>query len=50
MDKKTRPIYMYVGPLRDHLSSTYRLKVKGWKKISHENGKEIKTCGAVLNI
>ena len=39
MDTKTRPLYML-----SHLKSrnTYRLKVKGWKKIFHANADQKK--------
>ena len=42
MDKKIRPIYML--PIRDpsQIENTYKLKVKGWNKILHANGKEKK--------
>ena len=48
MDKKTRPIYML--PPRTYLRSkdTRRLKLKGWKKIFHANGKEKKAGVAIL--
>ena len=42
MDTKTRPT-------RDPTQrDTYRLKVKGWKKISHANGDQKKARVAVL--
>ena len=40
MDTKTRPIFRP----RD----TYRLKVRGWKKIFHANGNQKKTGVAIL--
>ena len=42
MDTKTRPTYML--SIRDPLQTwdTYRLKVKGWKKIFHANGNQRK--------
>ena len=45
MDTKTRPLYML-----SHLKSrnTYRLKVKGWKKIFHKNGDQKKAGVAIL--
>ena len=42
MDTKIRPLYML--PTRD----TYRLKVKGWKKIFHANGDQKKAGVAIL--
>ena len=50
MDTKTRPIYML--STRDPLfrpRDTYRLKVKGWKKIFHANG-NLKKAGVVILI
>ena len=37
-------------PTRDYLKTrdTYRLKVKGWKKIFHSNGDQNKTGVAIL--
>ena len=49
MDTKTRPLYIYC--LQDtHLETrdTYRLKVKGWKKIFHTNGDQKKAGVAIL--
>ena len=48
MDTKTRPIYML--SIRDPLQSrnTYRLKVRGWKNIFHENGNQKKAGVAIL--
>ena len=48
MDTKTRPIYML--STRDHFipRDTYRLKVRGWKKIFHANGKQKKAGVAIL--
>ena len=45
MDTKTRPLYIlhHCKP-RD----TYRLKVKGWKKIFHANEDQKKTGVAIL--
>ena len=31
-----------------HLKNTYRLKVKGWKKIFHANGDQKKAEAAIL--
>ena len=49
MDTKQDP---YIGCLKEtHFRprDTYRLKVKGWKKISHANGNE-KTAGVAILI
>ena len=48
MDTKTRPVYMLsrTDPLRPR--DTYRLKVRGWKKIFHANGNQNKAGVAVL--
>ena len=48
MDTKTRPLYMF--STRDHLKTrdTYRLKVKGWKKIFHTNRDQRKARVAIL--
>ena len=48
MDTKTRPLYML--STRDYLEprDTYRLKVRGWKKIFHENGDQKKAGVAIL--
>ena len=48
MDTKTRPIYML--SIRDPLlyRDTYRLKVRGWKKIFHVNGNQKKAGVAIL--
>ena len=48
MDTKTRPLYML--STRDHLKprATYRLKVKGWKKIFHANGDQKKAKVAIF--
>ena len=45
---KKRPLYMLSS--RDHLKTrdTYRLKVKGWKKIFHANGDQKKAGVAIL--
>ena len=49
MDTKTRPIYML--STRDHFRprDTYRLKVRGWKKIFHANGNQKKARVAILS-
>ena len=48
MDTKTRPIYMLStrDPFRPR--DTYRLKVRGWKKILHTNGNQKKAGVAIL--
>ena len=48
MDTKTRPPYML--STRDYLKprDTYRLKVRGWKKIFHENRYQKKVGVAIL--
>ena len=48
MDTKTRPIYVLFT--RDPLQprDTYRLKVRGWRKIFHANGNEKKAGVAIL--
>ena len=48
MDTKTRPIYML--STRDPLQTwdTYRLKVRGWKKVFHANGNQKKAGLAIL--
>ena len=49
MDTKTRP--PYICCLQEtHLKTrdTYRLKVKGWKKILHTNGDQKKAGAAIL--
>ena len=48
MDTKTRPLYML--STRTHLETrdTYRLKVKGWKKIFHANRDQKKAGVAIL--
>ena len=48
MDTKTRPIYM--PSTRDSLQilNTYRLKVRGWRKIYHTNGNQKKARVVIL--
>ena len=48
MDTKTRPLYML--STRSHLKTrdTYRLKVRGWKKIFHANRDQKKAGVAIL--
>ena len=40
MDTKTRPIYMLSTRKPQQTWDTYRLKVRGWKKVFHENGNQ----------
>ena len=49
MDTKTRPIYML--STRDHFRprDTYRLKVRGWKKMFHAN-RNLKKAGVAILI
>ena len=48
MDTKTRPIYIFSS--RDPFSSrnSYKLKVRGWKKIFHANQNQRKAGVAIL--
>ena len=48
MDTKTRPLYML--STKDHFKTgdTYRLKVKGWKKLFDANGNQKKSGVAIL--
>ena len=50
METKTRPVY-YMLSQEPHFRSrdTYRLKVKGWKKIFHANGEQKKAGIAILS-
>ena len=48
MDKKTRPIYMLPPRVPPRLQDTQQLKVKGWKKIFHANGKKKKSGVAIV--
>ena len=48
MDTKTRPIYMLSTETDFRLRDTYRLKVRGWKKIFHANGNQKKAGVAIL--
>ena len=49
MDTKTRPIYIYCLQ-ETHFTSrdTYKLKVRGWKKIFHANGNQKKAGVTIL--
>ena len=46
MDTKTRPLYIQETHLKTR--DTYRLKVKGWKKIFHANGDQKKAGVTIL--
>ena len=46
MDKKIRPLYML--STRDPPQNTYRLEVKGWRKIFHANRDQKKAGVAIL--
>ena len=48
MDTKIRPVYMLStrDPFRP--TDTYRVKVKGWKKVFHANGNQKKARVAIL--
>ena len=50
MDTKTRPlIYVVYKRLTSKQRDTYRLKVKGWKKIFHAN-RDQKKAGVAIHI
>ena len=48
MDTKTRPLYILSTRNPPQNRDTYRLKVKGWKKIFHTNRDQKKTGVAIL--
>ena len=48
MDKKTRPLYILSNRDSFQNRGTYRLKVKGWKKIFHANRNQKKAGVAIL--
>ena len=49
MDSKTRPIYICcLQETHFRSKDTYRFKVRGWKKILHENGNYRKAGLAIL--
>ena len=48
MVTKTRPIYMLSTSDYFRPRDTYRLKVRGWKKIFHANGNQKKVGVAIL--
>ena len=48
MDIESRPIYICLQETHFRPKDTYRLKVRGWKNIFHENGKQKKAGIAIL--
>ena len=48
MDTKTRPLHMLSTETHLKTGDTYRLKVKGWKKIFHANRNQKKAEVAIL--
>ena len=48
MDTKTGPYICCLQETHFRPRDTYRLKVKGWKKILHENGNQLKAGVAIL--
>ena len=48
MDTKTRPPYICLQDTHLKPRDTYRLKVKGWKKIFHANREQKKAGVAIL--
>ena len=48
MDTKTRPLYMLLQETHLKTRDTYRLKVKGWKKIFLGNGDKKKAGVAIF--
>ena len=48
MDTKTRPIYMLSSETHFTSRDTYKLKVRGWKKIFHANRNQKKAGVAIL--
>ena len=48
MDTKTRPHICCLQEIHLKTRDTYRLKVKGWKKIFHTNGDQKKPGVAIL--
>ena len=47
MDTKTRPVYMLSTREPLHFRDTYRLEVRGWKKIVNANWNEKKAGIAI---
>ena len=48
MDTKTRPVYMLSRRDRFRPRETYRLKVRGWKKVVQANGNRKRAGVAIL--
>ena len=48
MDTKTRPVHMLSTRDQFRPRDTYRLKVRGWKKMFHANGNQKKAGVAIL--
>ena len=48
MDTKTRPLYMLFTRDPPQIMDTYRLTMKGWKKIVHANRDQKKAGVAIL--
>ena len=48
MDTKAKPLYMMSTRDPPQNEDTYRLKVKGWKKIFHTNGDQKKAGVTIL--
>ena len=48
MNTKTRPYICCLQETHLKTSDTYRLKMKGWKKIFHANGDQKKAGVAIL--
>ena len=48
MNTKTRPHICCLQEIHLKTRDTYRLKVKGWKKIFHANGDQKKAAVAIL--
>ena len=48
MDTKARPVYILSIKAHFRPRDTYRLKVRGWKKILHANGNQKKAGVAIV--
>ena len=48
LDKKHRSLQCCLQDTHLRAKDTYKLKVRGWKKIFHENGKDRKAGVAIL--
>ena len=48
MDTKTRSIHIYLQETHFTSRDTYKLKVRGWKKIFHANWNQKKAGVAIL--